>query len=151
MSEQSIDVDDTDAGHAKELERVLARYYSHRKDDILHVMKAFQDAIKAGEIRKNQHPLDLVNEHLFGVRGDAYLTVRALALEILRNPRRIGTTSTGETLAMALLFDRKDWLGDDTWAYAAKRVGVEWLNAIVQIEQDFHWMRPPIKVKKEKR
>jgi hypothetical protein len=129
------------------IERAIKRYYSHRPADLDEAKAAISAAIAAGKVAISDHAYDIVNVCLFGVEDDSYLTVRALALEILRNPQRIGTTSTGEGFAAALLFGRRDWLGSATWAYAAKRVGPEWLNAICKVEDDFKWLQPPIDLK----
>ena len=45
---------------------------------------------------------------------------------------------------MARMFNRGDWLEGATWAYAAKRVGPAWLNAIVQVENDFNALNLPL-------
>jgi hypothetical protein len=129
------------------IERAIKRYYSHRPADIDEAKAAIKSAIAAGKVSISHSAYDIVNVCLFGVEDDSYLTVRALALEILRNPQRFGTTSTGEGFAAALLFGRRDWLGSATWAYAAKRVGPEWLNAICKVEDDFKWLQPPIDLK----
>ena len=121
------------------------RYYSHRTEDIQEIVDIVGEAASAGRIGPNEGLVDATKRMLFDGRRDAYFQVRALALEVLRDPRRFNTTSTGEGLALALLFDRKDWLDGDTWAYAAYRVGRDWLEAIVQVEQDFKWMKLPTK------
>jgi len=123
----------------------LMRYYSHRMEDIQEIVDIVEEAASAGRIASNVSLVDFAKRMLFEGRDDAYFRVRSLALEVLRSPRRFNTTSTGEGLALALLFDRKDWLGDETWAYAAYRVGRGWLEAIVQVEQDFKWMKLQIK------
>lgn len=135
----------------KELQRLLVRFYSHRRKDIEEVSLLIQEGIESGEVAADQDLLDVVSRILMGGRRGTYLQVRALALEVLRDRARFSTTSTGEGLALALLFDRKDWLGTETWAYAAKRVGEDWLNAIIQVEQDFAWMKPPIETKRRRR
>lgn len=119
------------------IERAIKRYYSHRPADLDQAKAAINAAIAAGKASINDAPYDIVNVCLFGVEDDSYLTVRALALEILRDPQRFRTTSTGEGFAAALLFGRRDWLGSATWAYAAKRVGAEWLNAICKGRPSF--------------
>lgn len=134
------------ATEAAALERVLNRYYSYRRVDILEAKQFIDEEIDAGKVRADMDPCDILNIVFFGMREDAYFLVRELALEILRNPQRINSTSTSEGLAAALLFNRKDWLGDATWAYAAKRVGRDWLEAIVQLETDFHWMKLDLEV-----
>lgn len=123
------------------LERVLNKYYSPRHADVLEAKQIIDEEIGAGKIKADMDPFDILNLVFFGLRDDAYFVVRGLALEILRNPERVNTTSTSEGLAAALLFDRKEWLGNDTWAYAAKRVGHDWLEAIVQLETDLRWMK----------
>ena len=129
------------------IEGAIKRYYSHRPADLDEAKAAISAAIAAGKVAISDHAYDIVNVCLFGVEDDSYLTVRALALEILRDPQRFRTTSTGEGFAAALLFGRRDWLGSATWAYAAKRVGAEWLNAICKVEDDFKWLQPPIDLK----
>ena len=136
-----------DRASEEALDRALKRYYSHRHDDIVAAKQFIAEEIAAGKVQADRCAYDIVNIVLFSGQDDAYFTVRALALEILRNPARIRTTSTGETLAAALLFGRKAWLGQDTWAYAARRVGADWLEAIVRVERDFGWMAPPIELK----
>ena len=124
--------------------RAIKRYYSHRAADIDEATQVIEDAIQEGRVAADVYPRDIVNIVLLGVRDDDYLTMRELALEVLRNPERIGTTSTSEGLACALMFARSDWLGSYTWAEAARRVGPEWLKAIVDVENDFRWLRPAI-------
>ena len=74
-------------------------------------MDVVEAAIHDGTVAADVDPRDIVNIVLLGVRDEAYLTMRELALEVLRNPERIGTTSTSEGLACALMFARADWLG----------------------------------------
>ena len=128
-----------------DLYNFLMCYYSHRPTDINEVVAIVVEEASAGKLAADVSLIAAVRRLLFEGRDEAYFDIRSLALEVLRSPDRFKTTSTSEGLALALLFDRKDWLGDDTWAYAAKRVGRDWLNAIVQVEQDFKWMKLPIK------
>lgn len=129
------------------LERAIKCFYSHRPEDTEGAKQFIEGAILAGKVKADDHPTDIVNILLLGAREGEYLTVRSLALQLLRNPGRIGTTSAGETLAGALLFAREDWLGSHTWASAAQRVGQAWLKAIVEVEEDFKWMEPPTVLK----
>lgn len=126
------------------LDRAIRRYYSHRPKDVEEARRVVVEAIQAGAISPERDPIDLVNECLLGNRDHEYLTVRNLALQILRDPLRIGTMSTGERLAMALLFERPEWLREDSYAWAAQRVRVGWVCAIVNVENDFRWLEPPI-------
>jgi len=126
------------------IDRAIKRYYSHHPVDIDEARQIIKEAIRSGTVAADVHPTDLVNLVLFGDREEAYLTVRKLALEVLRNPERIGTTSNGERLACALMFARADWLEGYSWAAAARRVGDAWLKAIVNVEDDFRWLRPAI-------
>jgi hypothetical protein len=110
------------------IKRAVARYYSHREADIAEATEFIEETIKLGKVDPSERPIDIINVLLLGARHDAYCTVHALALEILRNPERIRTTSTGEGFAAALIFNRDDWFGAYTWAAAAERVGATWLK-----------------------
>ena len=87
-------------GRLKEFQGLLVRFYSHRRKDIGEVSLLIQEAIEAGEIGADQDLLDVVSRILLGGRRGTYLQVRALALEVLRDRTRFGTTSTGEGLAL---------------------------------------------------
>ena len=90
------------------LELAIGRYYSHRPEDIEEAKQLVESAIASGKVRAQDHPRDIVNILLLGTRDHEYLTVRSLALELLRDPARFGTTSNGEGLAGALMFSRED-------------------------------------------
>jgi hypothetical protein len=126
------------------IDRAIKRYYSHRPADIDEARQAIEEAIRAGKVDADVRPADIVNIVCLGAREEEYLIVRALALQVLRSPERVGTTSNSEGLACALLFGRGDWLGNYSWAGAAERVGPEWLKAVVRVEDDFKWLRPAI-------
>lgn len=130
------------------LDWAIRTYFSNRQKDVADAKQIIADALQSGEVAGEPDPVDLVNEYLLGRRNQAYLTVRAWTLQILRDPGRIGTMSTGERLTMALMFERVDWLRGDTFAGAAQRAGMDLVNAIVRVESDLRLVHS-IKVRHE--
>lgn len=128
----------------RELRAFLRLNYSHRTDDIKRAVGFAQDALASGEIKAHETLIDFAIRSLIGDKDEDYFIIRRLALEVLRNPDRFGTTSISEGCALALIFNRADWLGNATWAYAASRVGSAWLNAIAQVKSDFAALNLPL-------
>lgn len=127
-----------------ELDWAIRTYFSYRPGDVADAKQVIAKAIGIGETVGDRRPIDLVNACLLGNRSQHYLTVRAWALQILRDPARIGTMSTGERLTMAIMFERTDWLRGESYAGAAQRVGMGLIRAIVEVEGDLRWMEPSI-------
>lgn len=127
-----------------ELDWAVRTYFGHRPEDIADAKRIIAEKIESGEAAGHYDAIDLVNQHLLGNRSRDYLSIRAWAIAVLRDPGRIGTMSTGERLAMALMFERPEWLRGDSYAGAAERVGPGLVRAIVQVEADLRWMEPPM-------
>jgi hypothetical protein len=64
--------------------------------------------------------------------------IRDLARSVNRNPEIIGKLSTGECIAMALLFNKPEWLpkGYEHPLDAIKRLGENWLAALQNVFED---------------
>lgn len=55
---------------------------------------------------------------------------------VVKDERQIGVLSTGETLAVALVLDRKDLLTGYTMLEAANRLGPQWLEAALWVQRN---------------
>lgn len=126
------------------LGRTLKQYYSDRPADITEGKRIINENIVAGDASSDTDPLDLVNSLLLCGSDQHYLAVRALALQILRDPTDIGNLSRDDRLTMALLFERRPWLLGETYSSAVTRVGMERVKAIATVEYDLRTMSPPI-------
>jgi hypothetical protein len=62
-------------------------------------------------------------------------TILALVERVQADENSIGVLSTGETLAVALVLDRKDLLGSYTMLEAVNRLGDEWLRASIAVQR----------------
>ena len=130
-----------------ELDWAIRSYFSNRPEDVADAKEIIAEKVQFVGVVSRPEAIDLVNQHLLGSRNQDYLSVRAWALQVLRNPGRICTMSTGERLAMALMFERPEWLRGDSYAGAAQRVGAGLVRAIVEVEADLRWMHPPIRTR----
>jgi hypothetical protein len=61
--------------------------------------------------------------------------LRAKVRGVLAEPDSIGVLSFGEQLAVALVLDRYDWLGDYGMLDAVDRIGPEWFTAALYLKR----------------
>lgn len=66
--------------------------------------------------------------------------IARLVERVAKDEDHIGVLSTGESLAVALVLDRKDLLEEINGGYsmleAVNRLGVQWLEAALQVQRD---------------
>lgn len=64
------------------------------------------------------------------------LTIQALVERVQADERSIGVLSTGETIVVALVLDRKDLLPDGlTVLQAIDRLGPDWTHAALAVQR----------------
>lgn len=67
--------------------------------------------------------------------GDVVKAIKIMAQRVQEDVKRIGVLSTGESLAVAMVLDRKDLLGTYTMLEAANRLGDLWLKASIEVQR----------------
>lgn len=65
-------------------------------------------------------------------------TILGLVNAVKSKPARRGVLSTGESIAVALVLERRDWLAEDGYSMleAVDRLGVEWTHAAVRVQRN---------------
>lgn len=64
--------------------------------------------------------------------------ILGLVNTVKSKPTRRGVLSTGESIAVALVLERRDWLAEDgyTMLEAIDRLGAEWTRAAIRVQRN---------------
>ena len=74
-------------------------------------------------------------ERALSVTDEGLRAVTEVAERVLRNEKALGPMSTGEVIAAALIFDRRDWIASYSMLGAVERLGVDWFEAALTVRR----------------
>ncbi len=90
------------------------------------------------------NPITVASNYATSSTEEAIL---GLVNTVKEKPARRGVLSTGESLAVALVLERRDWLAEDGYSVleAVDRLGTEWTRAAIRVQRNRipdEWFKP---------